>query len=266
MISRIALRTAVCAMFAAGLSTFAVPGAANATPSTQIWIPSTDVQPFKTFHLNIDSYVRSRSNDDGSRTPPTWIIGPTVGVLPFEKVQAEVGFDLISQGGDLDKHPFYGHFKIGTPEDNTWKPAFAVGMYNIGMKSGDARKGELATNQDIAYGLAAKTIPFVGRFSAGYYVGNKKVLVTDETDGNGNLKSSSSGVLLSWDRTMSEISDKLWFAVDYMGGRNMNGALNFGFSWAFARNVSVIFGYDIYNNRKTGGQNTFTVQVDINFP
>jgi len=54
--------------------------------------------------------------------------------------------------------------------------------------------------------------------------------------------------------------------VDYMSGKNANGALNFGVSWAFAKNVSVIFGYDIYNNTMTGGKNTFTTQVDINFP
>ena len=30
-------------------------GAALATPSTQIWIPSTDIQPFKTIHLAIDN-------------------------------------------------------------------------------------------------------------------------------------------------------------------------------------------------------------------
>lgn len=65
---------------------------------------------------------------------------------------------------------------------------------------------------------------------------------------------------------MPEISDKLWLAVDYMSGRNANGSLNFGFSWAFAKNVSVIFGYDIYNNVKTGGKNSFNTQLDINFP
>jgi hypothetical protein len=42
--------------------------------------------------------------------------------------------------------------------------------------------------------------------------------------------------------------------------------LSFGASWAFAKNVSVIFGYDIYNNKKVAGQNTATIQVDINFP
>jgi hypothetical protein len=28
----------------------------------------------------------------------------------------------------------------------------------------------------------------------------------------------------------------------------------------------VIFGYDVYTKKATGGQNTYTVQLDINFP
>jgi hypothetical protein len=251
---------------------------ASATPSTIVWIPSVDIQPYKTFHLNLDTYIRSGKEDPanltgavpGQNLPPVYVFGPTAGVSPFEKIQAEVGFDLINGGANtnvgLDKYPFYGHFKIGMPEDNTWKPAVAVGMYNIGTKSGDVRKGELATNQDIAYALVGKTLPVVGRLSAGGYLGNKKVLVTDEKDAAGNFKSDEKGILLSWDRTMSEITDKLWLGVDYMGGKNMNGALSFGAAWSFAKNVSVIFGYDVWNNKKVAGENTFTVQVDINFP
>jgi hypothetical protein len=235
---------------------------AAATPSTQIWIPSTDIQAYKTVHLNFDTYIRDRSNADGSRTPPVVVIGPTIGVLPFGKIQAEVGFDVISAGGDADKYPLYGNVKLGTPEDSLFKlsPAVAVGMYNIGTKSGDARKGELATNQDIGYALVARTFPVVGRLSAGYFSGNRKALVDE------NGKSDESGVLLSWDRTMTEISDKLWFAVDYQGSNSALGALSFGASWAFAKNVSVILGYDIYNNRKVAGENTVTLQLDINFP
>ena len=139
-------------------------------------------------------------------------------------------------------------------------------MYNIGTKSGDARKGDLATNQDIAYGLVAKTLPVIGRLSAGYFVGNKKVLVKDTLDSNGNFESDEKGVLLSWDRTMTEISDKLWVAVDYQGSKSVMGALSFGASWAFAKNVSVLLGYDIYNKKATGGQDTVTLQLDINFP
>ncbi len=137
--------------FGVALAAFALCGLtatiASATPSTQIWIPSTDIQAYKTVHLNFDTYIRGAKSNDGisaPRTAPLVVIGPTVGVLPFEKIQAELGFDLISGGGDrggLDKYPLYGHFKIGMPEDNTWIPAVAVGMYDIGTKSGDAKNG-----------------------------------------------------------------------------------------------------------------------------
>jgi len=251
--------------FGIALAAFALCGLtatiASATPSTQIWIPSTDVQAYKTVHLGCDTYIRANSNEDGSRTAPVVVIGPTVGVLPFRKIQAEVGFDVISAGGDLDKYPLYFHGKLGTPEDSLFKlsPAIAVGGYNFGTKSGDVRNGELATNQNLVYGLVARTFPVVGRLSAGYFTGNKKVLVDE------NGRSDEKGVLLSWDRTMTEISDKLWLAVDYQGSDSALGALSFGASWAFAKNVSVILGYDIYNERRTGGENTVTMQLDINF-
>lgn len=36
---------------------------------------------------------------------------------------------------------------------------------------------------------------------------------------------------------MTELSDKLLFAVDYQGGRNVDGALNVDFSWNFAKKL-----------------------------
>ncbi len=261
-----------------------VAGSALATPSTQVWIPSTDIQAFKTVHLNFDSYVRTKKEPaenagwfgvvEGGNIPALYMIGPTVGVLPFEKVQMEVGFDLMNGGANtvvgLDKSPLYGHAKIGIPEDALFKfsPAIAVGGYNFGTKSGETDGGaytKTGTNANIVYGLAAKTLPIVGRISAGYYGLNKKASVAGVYDQFGN-EGDDSGVMLSWDRTMTEISDKLWLAVDYQGGKNAYGALNFGASWAFAKNVSVIVGYDVYNDKNRAGQNTATVQVDINFP
>ena len=38
-----------------------------ATPSTQIWIPSTDIQKYKTLHLNIDSYLSAGKESGGGR-------------------------------------------------------------------------------------------------------------------------------------------------------------------------------------------------------
>jgi hypothetical protein len=232
--------------------TMAVSGIALATPSTQIFIPSTDIQAFGTGHLGIDNYIRT-SNKGGF--PNYYDVGVTAGVLPFEKIQAEVGVDYFEggQGGfgvDADKHPIYFNAKLGTPEDSLFKysPALAVGIWNLGTAN--------SAKQNIIYGLAARTLPVVGRISAGGYHGAKSVLGQGQND----------GALVSWDRTMSEINDKLWLAVDYMSGNNFNGSLNFGVSWAFTKNISVIVGYDIYNNPNTGGKNTFNTQLDINFP
>ena len=62
---------------------------ASATPSTQIWIPSTDIQAFGTVHGGIDNYFTIfRKAADGAYAFPT-DIGLTVGVAPF----VELGVD-----------------------------------------------------------------------------------------------------------------------------------------------------------------------------
>ena len=232
----------------------------KATPSTIIWIPAVDFQAFKTMHLGIDNYIRVEK-DNGVRGSGIYDFGLTAGILPFKKLQAEIGIDYLSMGDNVyDDHPLYFNAKIGTPEGALFKiaPAIAFGAYNIGTKS-------KLTNYNIYYGLIAKTLPIVGRLSVGYYLGNEKLLL----DSKG--AKANSGILASWDRSMKEISDKLWLAVDYQGGNNYLGSLNVGFSWAFSSNVSVIFGYDIYNDNKTlynsvnTNKNTFTTQLDINF-
>ena len=229
------------------------PLAANATPSTQIWIPSTDIQKYKSVHLNVDNYVAAEKEANGAWKAPVFVIGPTIGVLPYEKIQAEAGFDVIKTGLAADNYPVYLHAKAGTPEGTLFagSPALALGGYNFGLKKD-------VTDQDVLYGLAAKNLPSLGRFSAGYFTGNDKVLVDE------NGAKANTGLLLSWDRTLSEVSDKLWAAVDYQGGDSALGALSFGVAWAFAPDTSVIFGYDVYNNSKIAGANTFTVQLDIN--
>lgn len=230
------------------------PLAANATPSTQIWIPSTDIQKYKTFHLNVDSYVSSAREASGSWKAPLFVIGPTMGVFSSEKLQAEAGFDLMRASLASDSSPLYLHAKLGSPEGALFAnaPAFALGGYNFGTQKD-------VTDQNILYGLAARTFGKAGRFSAGYYAGNDKVLVDENGD------KAAAGLLLSWDRTLGEISDKLWAGVDYQGGDSAMGALSFGLSWLFAPNTSVIFGYDVYNNDKIAGKDTYTIQLDVNF-
>jgi hypothetical protein len=230
---------------------------ALATPSTQIWIPSTDVKGFKEVNISLDNYVRfSNAADAGVNTID---IGVTAGILPLEKFKIEVGVDYMTDntaGSLASNHPAYFNFKAGVPEDAFFAgmPAVAAGMYGLNTAS-------TTLSQNIAYGLIAKTFPVVGRLSVGGYNGAETYFGTGKT---------KSGVLASWDRTMSEISDKLWLAVDYQGGNNYLGALTVGGSWAFSKQVSLIVGVGFYNEisveKGGGGKPTFTTQLDINLP
>ena len=227
---------------------------AYATPSTHIWAPSTDVQPYKKLHLTSDFYVPTENNSDGSKTPTVTNLGLTVGVLPFKKLNAELGFDHKS-GTGVDNYPMYFNGKVGIPEGSYGDlfPAIAIGVYDVGTKSDK-------TNFNVAYVKTAKTLSLgefsLGRISLGYFRGNPDLLKYGD-------KKSNQGALIAWERTMSEISDKLWFAVDYQGSKSGYGTTNVGFSYKFSDNTSVIFGYDIYNNPNLA--NTYTVQLDIDF-
>lgn len=234
-------------------------GTAFATPSTQIWIPSTDVQPYMKWHLGFDQYIKMEKSD-GTREANVINNGLTVGVLPFEKVQLEVGIDQRSYGVEpsTDSTPFYFNAKLGTPEGSLFggSPALAVGGYDFGTNDYDSLT-MVGTDYNIVYALAAKTFGALGRVSLGYYQGSDKLLL----DKNG--VKDETGMLASWDKTVSEISDKLWVAVDYMSGDNGYGALSYGVAWKFAPNVGVILGMDKYNNENY--KSTYTVQVDIDF-
>lgn len=243
------MRKSLTRFISAMLLTSAIGAAsAYATPSTHIWAPSTDVQAYGVTHITSDIYVPVKKLDD-VRPGTITNLGLTVGVLPLEKVGLEIGFDHIE-----GQYPLYFNAKLGIPENayGDFFPAIAVGGYSIGTKSD-------VTDYNIYYGKVAKTIGPVGRFSVGYYTGNDELLLDE------NGKSSENGVLLCWERTISEISDNLWVAIDYMGGDSSAGALSYGFAWKFAPNTSVIFGYVDQNNDEVAPGDTVTVQVDIDF-
>ncbi|MCE1225695.1 MAG: hypothetical protein LWW87_04300 [Geobacteraceae bacterium] len=263
----------VRSMILAAALTLTCASAALATPSGQIWIPSTDAKGFKEVNISIDNYIRmSHSADAG---PNYYDAGVTVGVLPFEKFKLEIGVDYytdnlnIGGSSNASAHPILFNFKGAIPEDAFFKgmPAVAAGMFGIGtFDRGDIANGGANTMSNITYGLLAKTLPVVGRISAGGYHGAAKNMVSD------TKARANNGVMVSWDRTMSEISDKLWLAVDYMGGNSSFGALSVGGSWAFTPNVSLLVGANFYNpfydpqgGMLPGGKPTFTTQLDINF-
>lgn len=228
-------------MFAKTVSLFTIFTVAAsflyATPSTQIWNPSTDLQAPWTLHLGIDNYFTLSKNGYGLPTD----LGLTFGI-PF----LEVGVDMFQPSDD----PFYFNAKAGLSEDLVFTgfPALAAGVFSVGMRKN-------VNDYNIVYGLLAKTVGPLGRFSAGYFSGNSALLLDPE--GNADNK----GVILCWDRVMGELSDKLWLCVDYAGTKSFYGSLSFGFSWAFAPHAALIVGYDIYNNK---AKDTLTTQLDIN--
>jgi hypothetical protein len=247
-----------------------------AVPTSQIWIPSTDAKGFKEVTFNLINIVRFSDSADAG--PNYYQAGVVAGVLPFEAVKLEIGADFLTTGGKLkyqDSHPFLFNAKLATAEDlgSKFTPAFAVGVYNLGTY--DKPELALSTRQNIIYGLAAKTLPVVGRISAGGYYSASRAM------GNGSNFSgtdNNSGTMISWDRTMPEISDKLWLSVDYMSGNNGNGQIGFGGSWAFTKNITLLLGAQIFNpgykvsqadrdvnSGIPGGKPAFTTQLFINF-
>jgi hypothetical protein len=204
---------------------------AQGTPSTLIWIPSTDIQADKTWHGGIDNYS-AHGSGAGSITD----YGLTYGFLGG---RAEVGADYF--GGAHD--PLYFNAKFRVAAENARTPAFAVGAMNWGTKKD-------ATDYNMVYGLIAKTLG-PARLTLGYCHGNKAALGTDP-----NVLLAGVDGYLTKDR-------RWWGAVDYQGGRNAFGALNVGVSYAFTDKISVIVGYDAYNNSAL--RDTVTTQLDVNF-
>ena len=205
------------------------------TPTTQIGNPSTDVQAAGTWHLGIDNYFTLASPTDGGYAFPT-DLGVTYGVLSGLEIGADAFLPQSS--------PFVFNAKFALAEGEVL-PAVAVGGFGFGTEKG-------VTDQNVLYGLIAKTFQPIGRLTVGYFRGNSSLLLNPEG------QRDNAGVILTWDKA---IGDKLWLCVDYASTRSVLGALFFGLSWVFAPNTSVIFGYGTFNN---GAKPTLTTQLDIN--
>lgn len=110
-------------------------GSAMATPSTTYWTPMTlDIQSYKVLHLGIDNYftVDKQASSGNQLAFPT-DLQLTIGVLPFEKLQMEVGVDALYPSDN----PYFFNAKIGAPEDVLFKhsPALQVGIFGVGTKT-----------------------------------------------------------------------------------------------------------------------------------
>jgi hypothetical protein len=202
-----------------------------ATPSTIIFIPSTDVQAPDTNHLGLDGYY---TFDDPS-TPAVVDLGYTRGF----KGRFELGIDHI--GSTKDPFLFNAKWQPLAPKEGN-PVAVALGAYNWGGKD-----NFLAGN--LLYALASYTIPKAGRFSIGYQHADEDRVGDDE-----NM------LLLAWEK---QLNAKWWAAIDYASGDSGFGAISPGIAYTFSPNTSIILGYNFYNNSAL--DDTIEVNIDINF-
>ena len=235
-------------------------GSAMATPTGTFWTPmSMDIQSYKMVHLGIDNYFtvnKKASSGDQGAFPSD--VGLTVGVLPFEKIQMEVGIDA----NYPTDYPYSFNAKIGTPEDALFKysPALQVGIAGVGTKS-------KVTDYNVIYGVIGKSIPEIGRLSAGPYMGNKDLLLnaSGEKENTGFMVAFDRGFIPAKDAAGNEYS-KVVFAADYASGKNAVGGYGFGVNYYFTKDISLLTGPVFFNEKAINGAWKWSTQLDINFP
>src|SRR3989442_2317048 len=228
-----------------------VEGTVLATPSTTYWTTATsDVQPFNVWHIGVDNYFRlyqtQQDIEKGQGAALPTDVGLTVGVLPFEKLNMEVGIDYL--GPATFAHPTLRSMgssvlfnaKLGTPEGaflGSWFPAFNVGIFNVGTKS-------QVTSMNIVDFLVGKTLGAFGRIHGGGYHGSAGSGLMRENGckpyapaGSPFLcaagqsgKSQNSGGMVGYDYGFWKVKDKegneynKWvLAADYASGKNYIG-------------------------------------------
>src|SRR4029453_1500699 len=148
-IGRLALGVAAVAL---------VPAFASATPSTTYWAPSVATCQAKNVpHVTYDTYM----SKEGAYPIDT---GLTMGILPGDKVQAEIGYDLFLPTANAVG--FYLNGKVCVPENAIGQgiPGIGIGVYNAGFKSD-------FTNYHTLYAMAQKALPTGGYVSGGFYYG-----------------------------------------------------------------------------------------------
>jgi hypothetical protein len=242
-----------------------VSGVAHATPTTTVWAPSTTaVQGFLVPHLTYDTYF-AKGVAPGAPGSPLYPVttGVTMGVLPFDSVNLEVGFDLLLPSPD----PFLLNAKLGLTEGALFSgsPGVAVGVYGVGTKSD-------VTNYDVLYAQLQKTLPWGGYLSVGgYYGAGSKVLFSSDLTATGSVdRVGFIGAIASPDLVVGKpYLQKIVLAADVQTGKNVWGAGGVAASFYFTDTIAVLTGpvYFLEKATQPGGRSwMWTVQLDVDLP
>lgn len=238
--------------------------AARATPSTTFWTPATTyTQPYLVPHITYDTYVAEKGQLQND-------YGLTVGVLPFEKLQGEVGIDAFTPGlasatgQTYLKDNFYLNAKLTLPENafSPYQPGLSVGVMNVGFKKD-------YSDYNHFHATLAKTLPVVGNVAVGgYYGGNKKLYLSSTG------KTERAGVMAAWTSPDVNIKlpglDKIVLLADYASGDNAFGAFGAGVGFYFTPAIDLLTGPVWFNDSKLfeagfGTGFMWSIQVDVDF-
>ena len=246
-------------------------GLARATPSTTYWTPMTpDIQPFGVLHIGVDNYFTINKNTRaGGGSFPT-DVGLTMGVLPFEKLQMEVGIDYLQPENWVpDQYhvsPYSFNAKLGSPEGVLFKesPALYVGYFGGGFAHHNVPSN--LTSLDTFYFAIGKTIPYIGRISAGPYSGSSRSLVNKygNKDNTGWMVAFDRGFLPVKDKDGKDEYNKIVLAADYASGNNVIGGGGVGVYYYFTKDISLLTGPVWFNEQDINGKWKWTIQLDIN--
>lgn len=229
---------------------------AYATPSTTFWTPSTTyTQPYLVPHVTYDTYF----GEPGMYGVDT---GLTIGVLPFETVNGEIGFDLLYGSGLVGKQALTLNGKVSLVEGKlaSWQPGISAGIQSIGFKKD-------LTDLNLVHAHIGKTFPYIGEIGGGVYTAlNDKLLV----DKNGNK--DATGFFLHWMGPEIPVGltglKKIIPAADFQSGKNALSAAGGGLYFYFTDAIDLLVGpvFFLEPALQPGGADwLFTAQVDIDF-
>jgi hypothetical protein len=228
--------------------------AARATPSTTFWTPATTyTQPYLLPHLSYDTYVAEQGFLQNT-------YGLTVGVLPFEKLQGEIGFDLFYPGFTADY--FQVNAKLTVPEGSLakWAPGLSFGISNVGFETD-------VSDYNLLHATLGKTTP-IGVFGVGGYYGAGSDVLWTNSEGD----EERAGFQASWVSPDLKLGfaglDKLVFAADVSTGKNWFAAAGGGVALYFSSAVAVLTGpvFFLDQDYYTAGYGAdwmWTVQLDV---
>ncbi len=244
------MRKALNAIAAAAI--LASPQAALATPSTTYWTPATTyTQPYLLPHITYDTYF----GEPGAYPIDT---GLTMGVLPFEKVQGEIGFDLFYPARGKSALLLNAKLTLVEGALGDWSPGLSVGIMGVGFQKD-------VNDYNMIHATLGKGFGPAGTFGIGGYYGGNKTLFLDAAGAE-----KRAGVLASWMGPDIKVGlpglDKIVLAADLQTGKNVFGAAGGGVYLYFTPAIDLLVGPVFFFEKELQpGQASWlwTMQLDV---